>query len=150
MEDFSQEVYDQFNTKFEKNRKDLSTEIKTLIIMMRDINKLSELTVLSLSMRQRLLEDSHTLMIMHNQLINKKVVIKHDLFEQINNNMQFRTRNLTEKNIMVEGNIRHINVKKIDDLFNEQISFYTNSIKTVDHILYAIKNRMALEDLLGI
>jgi len=150
MADYGQEVYKTFETKFEKERKIVYDDIQKYILMMKNINQLSDLQVLSLSMRQRLLDDSHYLMIMHNSFSGKQREIRNALFTEINNNLQMRTRNLTEKNIMVEGHVRHINIKAIIDLFNEQISYYTDSIKTVDHILYGIKSRMSLEELMGI
>ncbi len=150
MADYGQEVYKTFEAKFEKERLIVYNDIQKYILMIKNINQLSDLQVLALSMRQRLLEDSHYLMIMHNSFTGKQREIRNVLFTEINNNLQMRTRNLTEKNIMVEGNIRHINIKSIIDLFNEQISYYTDSIKTVDHILYGIKSRMSLEELMGI
>jgi len=145
-----QDLYKNIEAKFEKERLVIFNDIQKYILMLKNINQLSELQVLSLSIRQRLLEEGHSLMIMHNSFINKQSEIKRILFDEINNNMQMRTRNLTEKNIMVEGNSRYINTKTIINLFTEQINYYTDSIKTVDHILYGIKSRMSLEELMGI
>ena len=150
MSQFGKQAYQAFNAQFEEKRKKLNEEIQGYILMIKNINQLSDLQVNALSMRQRLLEDSHYLMIMHNAFTGKQREIKNSLFAEINNNLQTRARNLTEKNIMIEGNERYIDIKAIIDLFNNQISFYTDSIKTVDHILYGIKSRMALEELLGI
>lgn len=150
MSQFGKQAFQAFSKQFEEKRKALNEEIQSYIRMIRNINQLSDLQVNALSMRQRLLEDSHYLMIMHNAFIGKQREIKNSLFAEINNNLQTRTRNLTEKNIMVEGNERYIDIKAIIDLFNNQISFYTDSIKTIDHILYGIKSRMSLEELMGI
>ena len=150
MDNVTNEMYNAFQLQFEKTRQERNTEIYTYILKLRTVGELSELMVLALSMRQRLLEDSHYLMIMSNDLQNKLREIKNSLFNDINNNLQTRIRNLSEKNIMVEGNQRYINVKSLMDLFEIQISFFTDSIKTVDNILFGIKNRMELDKLLGI
>ena len=150
MSQFGKQAYLAFEKQFEEKRKGLNNEIQKYILMLKNINELSDLQVNALSMRQRLLEDSHYLMIMHNAFMGKQREIKNSLFAEINNNLQTRARNLTEKNIMIEGNERYIDIKSIIDLFDNQISFYTDSIKTVDHILYGIKSRMSLEELLGI
>lgn len=150
MDNVTNEMYNAFQLQFEKTRQERNTEIYAYILKLRTVGELSELMVLALSMRQRLLEDSHYLMIMSNDLQNKLREIKNSLFNDINNNLQTRIRNLSEKNIMVEGNQRYINVKSLMDLFEIQISFFTDSIKTVDNILFGIKNRMELDKLLGI
>ncbi len=150
MSNYGEDLYNSFSEKLEKTRKIIDDDIRSYILMLRDVNKLIELQVLALSMRQRLLEDSHDLIIAHNSFLGKRGEIKNELFSEINNNLQMRVRNLTEKNIIIEGNRRYIDIKSLIDLFSTHISYYTDSIKTIDNMLFAIKNRMLLEELMGI
>ena len=148
--EFSEKLYTAFHKQFEETRKERNNDIYEYIKKLYNISELVELQVLALSIRQRLLEDSHYLLSMLNNLQSKLREVKNNLFEEINNNLNYRIRNLSEKNIMVEGNARYINVKTLITLFENQIDFFTDSIKTIDNILYSIKNRMELDKLLGI
>jgi len=96
-----------------------------------------------LSLRQRLLEDSHQMLDKYLDLNKIYTVQKGKTYNVILNDLQVRANNKEEKEAIVEGNITEIKWKR--DIMDAQIQYYNSSIKTVDNILFGIKHRIDLE-----
>jgi hypothetical protein len=100
-----------------------------------------------LSLRQRLLEDNHTLL-EHVTLLRKKYRDERSIeMENISRNLQIRYQ-ANEKNVVIEG--RTSNTKESLEIFENQISFFNESIKTIDNIIFGIKTRLDIEKTLGL
>lgn len=131
---------------YNKKRKDISLEIRNNIELMHNMKNLKEVQVMMLSMRQRLLEDSHVLM--ENLLAVKKKYRSERAkqMENISNNIQTRYQ-YTEKTVLIDGQTS--NIKEVSDAIENQISFFVDSIKTIDSVLYGIKTRVEIDKTLG-
>ena len=137
----------QISTKFKAKREEVSAEILQSIEKMASFKGLKEVQVTMLSLRQRLLEDSHTLL-EHLSVIRKKYKTeKSSQMENISENLQHRYQ-YNEKTVIIEG--KTAATKEMMDLIENQINFFTESIKTVDNVLFGLKTRVEIEKTLGI
>lgn len=133
--------------KYSKTRGTISAEIRMGIDLMRTgMTGLKEVQVKMLSMRQRLLEDSHILI--ENLSSVKKAYrnARSSMMEELSTNVQHRYQ-YNEKNVIIDG--KTANVKEMVDTIENQITFFVDSIKTVDNVLFGIKTRVEIEKTLG-
>lgn len=138
---------EQISASFKKKREEISLEILNCVETMGNFKNLKEVQILMLSLRQRLLEDSHTLL-EHSSILRKKYRSERSRhMEQISTNLQQRYQ-YNEKNVIIDG--KTAETKESLDLIENQISFFTDTIKTVDNILFGIKTRVEIEKTLGI
>jgi len=138
---------DQISASFKKKREEISLEIHNCVETMGNFKNLKEVQILMLSLRQRLLEDSHTLL-EHSSILRKKYKSERSRhMENISTNLQQRYQ-YNEKNVIIDG--KTADTKESLDLIENQISFFTDTIKTVDNILFGIKTRVEIEKTLGI
>jgi transcriptional regulator with AAA-type ATPase domain len=137
----------QISTKFKAKREEVSAEILQSIEKMSSFKNLKEVQVTMLSLRQRLLEDSHTLL-EHLSVIRKKYKTeKSSQMENISENLQHRYQ-YNEKTVIIEG--KTAATKEMMDLIENQINFFNESIKTVDNVLFGLKTRVEIEKTLGL
>ena len=140
-------VSSKISEKFKAKREEVSNEIHKYVEKMSSLGGLKEVQIHMLSLRQRLLEDNHTL-IEHLSVIRKKYRgERSSQMENISENLQHRYQ-YNEKNIIIDG--KTSTTKETIDLLENQVSFFTESIKTVDNVLYGIKTRVEIEKTLGI
>lgn len=133
--------------KHSKTRATISNEIRESIDLMRTgMTGLKEVQVKMLSMRQRLLEDSHILI--ENLSSVKKAYrnARSKQMEDLSTNMQQRYQ-YNEKTVIIDG--KTASIKEVVDTLENQISFFVDSIKTVDNVLFGIKTRVEIEKTLG-
>lgn len=137
----------QISTKFKAKREEVSAEVLQSIEKMSSFRNLKEVQVSMLSLRQRLLEDSHTLL-EHLSVIRKKYKTeKSSQMENISENLQHRYQ-YNEKTVIIEG--KTAATKEMMDLIENQINFFNESIKTVDNVLFGLKTRVEIEKTLGL
>ena len=137
----------QISTKFKAKREEVSAEILQSVEKMASIKGLKEVQVHMLSLRQRLLEDNHTL-IEHLSIIRRKHRSeKSAQMENISENLQHRYQ-YNEKTVIIEG--KTAQTKEMIELIENQINFFSESIKTIDNVLFGIKTRVEIEKTLGI
>ena len=144
-----QDVLDRFRVAFAKQREDISKEVYRCASMMRNIKELSSIQTASLSLRQRLLEDSHILMAQLYEIRKKYNQRRGVLFGNIVNNLQLRIKTLSEKDGIVDGDEEVLKIKMNIDLLGGQVEFYSDTIKTVDELIYGMRTRIDMEKLLG-
>ena len=100
-----------------------------------------------LSLRQRLLEDNHNL-VEHLITLRKRYRNERAVeMENLSKNLQIRYQS-TEKNVVIEG--RTATTKESLEVFENQIEFFNESIKTVDNIIFGIKTRLDIEKTIGL
>lgn len=132
--------------KFKEERKKYSLEIRSGVELMYNIKNIKEVQVKFLSLRQRILEDNHTLL-EHLRSANKKLrEVKSKEWERISKSLAERYQ-AHEKKVLVEGKTTEI--QDTVELIEDQVSFYAESIKTVDNVLFGLKTRIDVEKLLG-
>lgn len=130
---------------FTKDRNNISLEIRKNVELLGNIKNLKEVQIFFLSMRQRLLEDNHSLLDHLSRLRKGFREKKGKAWENVSNqNMRYQAH---EKKIIVEGKIT--NVQETVELMENQIGFFNESIKTVDNALFGLKTRLDVEKLLG-
>ena len=137
----------QISEKFKSKREEVSKEILQSIEKMSSFKGLKEVQVSMLSMRQRLLEDNHTLL-EHLTVLRKKYRAERSTqMEDISTNLQTRYQ-YNEKTVIIDG--KTTATKEAIDIIENQIAFFNDSIKTVDNVLFGIKTRVEIEKVLGI
>ncbi|CAB4175527.1 hypothetical protein UFOVP1247_201 [uncultured Caudovirales phage] len=133
--------------KFQDRRSETSKEIYENIEKLSNLKTLKEAQVNMLSLRQRLLEDNHTLL-EHLTTLRKKYRDDRSIeMENISKNLQIRYQ-ANEKNMVIEG--RTSGIKESLEIFENQVSFFNESIKTIDNIIFGIKTRLDIEKTLGL
>lgn len=130
---------------FREKRESFSGEIYTGIKLLENVRKIPEAQVTFLSLRQRMLEENHTLIEHFTQL--KKTYREKKGEEWVDASKSHQVRyNSNEKNTIVDGKTAAIK-EKIEQVEN-QIGFYSDSIKTIDAVLFGIKTRLDVQRLL--
>jgi hypothetical protein len=133
--------------KFQARRKEISSEIYENIEKLSNLKTLKDAQVNMLSLRQRLLEDNHTLLEHITMLRRKFREEKSTEMENLSRNLQLRYQS-NEKNVVIDG--RTSSTKEYLEIFENQINFFNESIKTIDNIIFGIKTRLDIEKTLGL
>lgn len=135
---------------FKRSRAEFNDKIIASIHDMRDTHKLVDVKVQMLSTRQRLLEDSHTLLDTLTDLRKKYRIQKGKAYDNIVNNIQLRMKTTGEKEAIVEGTSEIAELRNKIEILENQTQYYSESIRTVDGILYGIRTRLEIEKMLGV
>jgi hypothetical protein len=143
----NEETKQKISAKFQERRADISKEIYANIEKLSNLKTLKEAQVNMLSLRQRLLEDNHTLL-EHITILRKKYREERAIeLENVSRNLQLRYQ-ANEKTVVIDG--RTSATKESLELFETQVSFFNESIKTIDNIIFGIKTRLDIEKTLGL
>jgi hypothetical protein len=132
---------------FASKRKAVSEEVQEGISYMNNIKKLADSQVYFLSLRQRLLEENHTLIEHYTRYKKKYREQRGEEWETVSKTSQLRY-NSNEKGTIVEG--KTSNIKETLEQIESQVQFYQDTIKTVDAALFGMKTRIDIEKLLGV
>lgn len=147
MSDSSESKKKNITEKFADRRGEVSREIYANIERLSNLKTLKEAQVNMLSLRQRLLEDNHTLL-EHITILRKRLrEEKSGEMENLSRNLQIRYQ-ANEKNVVIDG--RTANTKEYLDIFENQSAFFNDSIKTIDNVIFGIKTRLDIEKTLGL
>ena len=129
--------------RFENERKEYKERIDELTKKMNNMYTLSEVMVEALSLRQVILDYSHTLMDMLVKLNADYKKKRKDRRYYYNNECDERfSDRIIEQNIDVDLE----KDRKIVDTFNNHLSYMKGTIETIDKLLYAVNWRMKLEE----
>ena len=133
--------------KFEARRKEASNEIYQNIEKLSNIKTLKDAQVNMLSLRQRLLEDNHNL-VEHLIVLRKRYRNERSTeMENLSKNLQIRYQS-NEKNVVIDG--RTASTKESLEVFENQVEFFNESIKTIDNIIFGIKTCLDIEKTIGL
>lgn len=132
---------------FRAQRDLYNNEIKSKVGLLRDIKTLIDANVHFLSLRQRILEDNHTIIESFDRLNRQYKETRSSEYRALTENNSFRYQS-TEKDKVIDGLPKVAALKLHADLLNSQINFMKESIRTVDQILYAFKVRMDIHKIL--
>lgn len=133
--------------KFAIQRREYTNEIMTGNQMLKDIRKLIDAKVLFLSLRQRLIESKHTIVTNYDKQARRYREVKSEELLRATDNLQVRF-NEREKDKYVEGIPRVSQVKSTMDFLQSQSDYLEDSVKTVDHALYGIKEVIEIQKFL--
>ena len=143
----NEETKTKISKKFQDRRTEVSAEIYENIEKLSNLKTLKESQVNMLSLRQRLLEDNHTLL-EHITILRKKYRDERAVeMENVSRNLQIRYQ-ANEKTVVLDG--RTSGTKESLEIFENQVSFFNESIKTIDNIIFGIKTRLDIEKTLGL
>lgn len=134
-----------FNKIFENERFEWKEKIQTLSLQMKDIKTLAKAQVDLFSQRQVLLEYSYKLASIISKLGSKYRADKARKLRDYSENNDVRYGS-NEKTVLIEGDLTEI-TEKIE-LVEGHRKFIDQTIQTIDHMLYGVKSRIALEDYL--
>jgi predicted HTH domain antitoxin len=134
-----------FDKKFSEERSEWTEKIRVLSVRMKNIRELGEVQVELFSSRQILLEYSAKLGQVMTKLNSKHRKDRGERLRHYSENTQVKY-GANEKTPLIEGDLSEL--KERIDIVENQISFINETIKTVDHCLYGIKSRIALEEYL--
>jgi hypothetical protein len=134
-----------FNKIFETERSEWREKVQVLALEMKDIKTLAKAQVDLFSQRQVLLEYSYKLASIISKLNSKYRTEKSRKLKEYSERSDIRY-GANEKTVLIEGDISEI-TEKIE-LVEGHRKYIDQTIQTVDHMLYGIKSRIALEDYL--
>jgi len=134
-----------FNKIFEQERNEWKERIQILSLEMKDIKTLAKAQVDLFSQRQVLLEYSYKLASIVSKLNSKYRTEKSRKLKDYSERSDVRY-GANEKTVLIEGDISEI-TEKIE-LVEGHRKFIDQTVQTVDHMLYGIKSRIALEEYL--
>lgn len=134
-----------FIKKFEEERGDWTEKIRQLSIRMKNIRELSDVQVELFSSRQILLEYVAKLGQVMSKLNARYRKDRGDKMKHYSENSQVKY-GTNEKTPLIEGDLTEL--KERIDVVDIQISFINETIKSVDHMLYGIRQRISLEEYL--
>lgn len=146
-ENESQGTLSSISKKFATRRAEISKEIYENVEKLSNLKSLREAQVNMLSLRQRLLEDNHTLLEHITMLKRKYRKLRAQEMESLTANVQLRYQS-NEKKEVLDG--KTANTREYLEVFENQSYFFIDSIKTIDNVIFGIKTRLDIEKTLGI
>jgi flagellar basal body rod protein FlgC len=130
---------------FEKERFEWKEKIQVISLNLKNIKTVAEAQVELFSTRQILLEYSFKLAQIVSKLSARERQTRAARLKDYNQNSDVRYGS-NETKVLIEGDVAEI-VGKIEMVEGHR-KFIDQTIQTVDHMLYGIKSRIALEDYL--
>lgn len=143
----NEETKNRIAKKFQERRAEVSKEIYDNIEKLSSLKTLKDAQVNILSLRQRLLEDNYSLMESLTSIRKKYRDDRASEMENLSKNLQIRYQ-ANEKNMVIEG--KTSTIKESLEIIENQVSFFTDSIKTIDSIIFGIKARLDIEKTIGL
>lgn len=134
-----------FRQIFERERNEWKETIQVISLQIKDIRTVALAQVDLFSQRQILLEYSYKLAAIVSKLNSRYSVEKARKLREYSERSDVRY-GANEKAVLIEGDLVEL-TEKID-LVESHRKFIDQTIQTVDHALYGIKSRIALEDYL--
>jgi len=135
-----------FARDFQIEREEWTEKIRTLSIRMKNIKELAEVQVDLYSSRQVLLEMYSKLGQVMVKLNAKYRKDKAERLKYYSESVQVKY-GANEKTPLIEGDLSEL--KERMDLVDGQISFFNETTKTVDFMLYGVKDRIKLQEFLS-
>jgi hypothetical protein len=134
-----------FSKIFEAEREEWKEKIQILALEMKDIKTLAKAQVDMFSYRQILLEYSFKLAGIVSKLNSKYKVERARKMREYTENVNHRYGS-NEKLLLIEGDVSEISEKI--EMVEGHRKFIDQTTQTVDHCLYGVKSRIALEEYL--
>ena len=134
-----------FNKIFENERSEWREKIQGISLHLKNIQTVAKAQVDLFSQRQILLEYSYKLASIVTKLNSKHSADKSKKMREYSEKSDVRYGS-NEKTVLIEGDLTEISEKI--ELVESHRKFIDQTIQTVDHMLYGIKSRIALEEYL--
>lgn len=128
---------------FDEERKDWKEKISIIANDLKSISTVGKAQIDLFTNRQQLLEYSFELA-QHVTKLNTKLKKQNSmLYKKYSENSDVRYQS-TEKKILIEGDLSDLHEKI--DMVEGHRKFIDQTIQTVDHMLYGVRQRISLED----
>lgn len=134
-----------FNKIFERERAEWKENIQVISLQMKDIKTVAKAQVDLFSQRQILLEYGYQLASIITKLNSKYSSERAKKMKDYSERTDVRY-GATEKTVLIEGDLSEIKGKI--ELVESHRKFIDQTIQTVDHMLYGIRQRIQLEEYL--
>ena len=134
-----------FAKMFEKERREWKEKIQVIALHIKNIKTVAEAQVDLFSTRQTLLEYSYKLAQVVSKLSTKERQIRARKLKEYTETKDIRY-GANEKTTLIEGDLSELTEKM--ELVEGHRKYIDQTIQTVDHMLYGIRQRIALEDYL--
>jgi len=134
-----------FSKMFERERAEWKEKIQLISLHIKDIKTVAEAQVDLFSTRQTLLEYSYKLAQVVSKLSTKERQMRAKKLKEYTEGKDIRY-GANEKTTLIEGDISDL-TEKIH-LVEGHRKYIDQTVQTVDHMLYGIRQRIALEDYL--
>jgi uncharacterized protein YqgV (UPF0045/DUF77 family) len=126
-----------------KVRESWTRKLKTSAQAMHKIQDIAEVQIDLLSYRAQLVESNHELLAKISKFNKELKKQKADKLRHYSTKVQFKYQ-MGEKTTLFEGDTADL--LEIIEVLNNQIKFHDQTVQTIDHFLYGIKSRIALEE----
>ena len=136
-------TYGDFEKMFDGERREWKEKISDLSFKMRDIRSVGEAQLELFSSRQQILEYNFKLGQVLNKLNTRYRKDKADRLKFYSSSVQIKY-GANEKTPLIESDLTEL-LSKID-LVDNHMSYLNETIKTIDHMLYGIRQRIQLEE----
>jgi hypothetical protein len=134
-----------FEEIFEKEREKWSDKITELAIKMKSIHSVAEVQIELFSCRQIVTERSHKVGQILSKLNSEYRSRKGERMVYYSTGVQNRY-GTTEKTALIEADLKDLKYRV--DLLDNHMSFLNETVKSMDHMLYGIRQRIDLENYL--
>lgn len=141
----AQEEPTDFAKMFERERSEWKEKIQVISLHIKNIKTVAEAQVDLFSTRQTLLEYSYKLAQIVSKLSTKERQMRAKKLKEYTEGKDVRY-GANEKTALIEGDLSELTEKM--ELVEGHRKYIDQTIQTVDHMLYGIKSRIALEDYL--
>jgi len=130
---------------FERERAEWKEKIQIISLHIKNIRTVAEAQVDLFSTRQTLLEYSYKLAQIISKLSTKERQMRAKKLKEYSEGKDVRY-GANEKTTLIEGDLAELNEKM--QLVEGHRKYIDQTVQTVDHMLYGIRQRIALEDYL--
>lgn len=141
----AQEEPKDFAKMFERERSEWKEKIQVISLHIKNIKTVAEAQVDLFTTRQALLEYSYKLAQIVSKLSTKERQMRAKKLKEYTEGKDVRY-GANEKTALIEGDLSELTEKM--ELVEGHRKYIDQTIQTVDHMLYGIKSRIALEDYL--
>lgn len=138
----SSEVKLNINKKFQTDREQWTKTIEKYSKKLMNIKDIPELQVELYSSRQVVVDEMGKLQNLYTKKITELKKKRFEIFDEASNKKNVRLIS-QEKNIIMEGKMADSSL--LTNVIEIQIEFYRETLKTIDSVIYGIKNRIELE-----
>ena len=141
----TQEEPTDFAKMFERERSEWKEKIQVISLHIKNIKTVAEAQVDLFSTRQTLLEYSYKLAQIVSKLSTKERQMRAKKLKEYTEGKDVRY-GANEKTALIEGDLAELTEKM--QLVENHRKYIDQTVQTVDHMLYGIRQRIALEDYL--
>lgn len=136
------QILENLEKELEEERKQWNQMINDLSVRIKDeLKKVLQLEAESVSKRQELTELIANYSYEMNRLLPTIKKKKKDLFEYYASKYQLKT-NTSEKNKLIDADMAYVEAKL--ESYDNHITFLVESRKSMDHIIWSVKNKIEL------